>query len=97
MHHTLFYLAAAIQASVGQETKEVSSQVGAPYVKITPEMLIQITDKLLLDDIAEVDIDPEAFDVTLPKKRKLRKDPLDEIEFISEVSPRSGAKFSPIR
>lgn len=97
MQQVLVYLAVAVQASVGQEVKEVSNQVGSPYIKITPEMMLQISDQLLSDEIAEVDIDPEAFDVELPKKRKLKKDPLDDIEFITEVRPLNKANFSPMR
>lgn len=50
---------------------------------LTADMLIEISDQLTHDDIAEVDLDPEAFDLSSdPKPRK--KDVLDEIEFVSE-------------
>jgi hypothetical protein len=51
-------------------------------VKIAPDQLVQIMDQLLLEDIAEVDLDPATFDVPEGKSRKLKKDPLDDIEFM---------------
>jgi hypothetical protein len=43
---------------------------------------VQIADQLLIEDIAEVDLDPDSFDVPDGKTRKLKKDPLDEIQFM---------------
>lgn len=54
-------------------------------VPLSPVMLLEISDQLLRDDIAVVDIDAEAFDLDDDKpKQKKRKDPLDDIEFVSE-------------
>lgn len=51
-------------------------------IRLTPEQLVQIADQLLIEDIAEVDLDPDSFDVPDGKTRKLKKDPLDEIQFM---------------
>lgn len=51
-------------------------------VHLTPEQLVQIADQLLIEDIAEVDLDPDTFDVPESRSRKLKKDPLDEIQFM---------------
>ncbi|MFV0339848.1 MAG: hypothetical protein ACK5MA_04335 [Parachlamydiaceae bacterium] len=51
-------------------------------VKIAPDDLVQIIDQLMLEDIAEVDLDPATFDLPEGRSRKLKKDPLDDIEFM---------------
>lgn len=89
---------AVLQGSIGASPKEISTSVGAPaseQVRLSPEQLIDIADRLLLEDIAEVDLDPETFDVPVSKPKKLKKDALDEIEFISERDRLQQAK--PIR
>lgn len=94
----IFAMLALIQGSVGVSPKDVTNRVGSPaseYVKLTPEQLIEIADRLLLEDIAEVDLDPDTFDVPVSKPKKLKKDALDEVEFISERERLQQAK--PIR
>lgn len=73
--HYLVLLVALIGKLNGEQPQQ------QPIIHITPEQLIEISDQLLLEDIAEVDLDPEAFDVPAVK-RKLKKDPLDDIEFM---------------
>lgn len=93
-----FLMLAVLQGSVGASPKEISTSVGAPaseYVHLSPEQLIDIADRLLLEDIAEVDLDPEAFDVPVSRPKKLKKDALDEVEFISERDRLQKAK--PVR
>lgn len=83
------YLAmlAVVQGSIGASPVNPTKSVGAPakdYVHLTPEQLIEISDQLIFEDIAEVDIDPEAFDLPVGKPKRIKKDALDEVEFISE-------------
>lgn len=72
-------------ASIGQPPYQ--SYVGIPekeIVHLTPELLVEISDRLIKEDIAEVDIDPETFDLPTEKPKQRKKDALDEIQFISE-------------
>ncbi len=83
-------IALAAAQSIGASPKEVSPAVGVPAqerVRLTSEQILQISEQLLYEDIAEVDLDPEMFDVQVDTKRKLKKSDLDDIEFISERSP----------
>lgn len=52
-------------------------------IHVTPELLQQISEDLLQENIAMVDIDPETFDIEEKPKPK-KPDPLDDVEFISE-------------
>lgn len=76
--------------SIGTEPAltQVVGKPGKTHVHLTPEMLTQISDQLIVHDIAEVDIDPETFDIPNDKGPKWKKNSLDEIEFISETEPR---------
>ena len=76
-----------VAAHVGKAPDFASRQVGVPareIVRITPDMLVDISDELLREDIAIVDIDPEAFDIPAEKPKPRKKDALDDVEFVSE-------------
>lgn len=83
---------------VGLDNAYASEKVGAtipalPYsigdsssdhtVHLTAEMLIQISDQLIRDEIAEEEIDPKTFDLPPEKPQSRKKNALDEIEFSS--------------
>lgn len=74
--------------AIGTKNVEKKSYVGVPssgYAKVSKELLLSISEELLSEDIAEVDIDPGVFDLH-PEEEKTRNrskklDDLDEIEF----------------
>lgn len=73
--------------SIGQSPSSIPSFVGVPgraTVHLTAELLEEIADEMIREEIAEVDIDPEAFDLPEDRPKPKKKDSLDEVEFISE-------------
>lgn len=55
-----------------------------PPVHLTAKFVEEIAEEIVQEEIAEVDIDPEAFDLPEDRPKPKKKDSLDEVEFISE-------------
>lgn len=76
--------------SIGGEIKHPKNFVGVSpsgYAQVSKQLLLSISEELLSEDIAEVDIDPSIFDLNQEeeksKNRSKKADELDEIEFVN--------------